>query len=85
MTDYEKKEDKALEKIANTLNNLDETLAKLDSLENDDEKTHRIKKWFEEKKAIHEIKKIEHEAGKYDNYDEDELEDDIAYFNSLDI
>lgn len=29
-----------------------------------------MKKWIVEKKAIHEIKKIAHEAGKYDKYDE---------------
>ena len=30
-----------------------------------------------EKKAIHEIKKIAHEAGKYDKYDEKELEKEM--------
>ena len=31
---------------------------------------HSMKKWLVEKRAMHEIKKIAHEAGKYDKYDE---------------
>lgn len=85
MTNYEAKEDKALEKIVATLGKLDNTLSELDGLDNDDKKKHAIKKWFEEKKAIHEIKKIAHEAGKYENYDENELDQAINYINSLDF
>lgn len=36
-----------------------------------------MKRWIVEKKAIHEIKKIAHEAGKYDKYDEKELEKEL--------
>ncbi|MHC5227319.1 hypothetical protein ACYSNW_03455 [Enterococcus sp. LJL99] len=85
MTNYEAKEEKALDKIVATLGKLDDTLSELDTLDNDDKKKHAIKKWFEEKKAIHEIKKIAHEAGKYENYDEAELDQAIDYINSLDF
>lgn len=81
MTNYEKKEDKVLDKIATVQSNLDDTLNKIDDLYADDEKKHTIRKWYEEKKANHEIKKILHEEDKYDNYVEDELsqfEDDYS-------
>ena len=51
------------------MDKLDSNLAELDSLEADAKK-HSMKKWIVEKKAIHEIKKIAHEAGKYETYDE---------------
>ena len=76
MTNYEEKEAKALVKIAEVLDKLDENLAELDTLDADAKK-HSMKKWIVEKKAIHEIKKIAHEAGKYDKYDEKELEKEM--------
>ena len=36
-----------------------------------------IDQWIVEKKAIHEIKKIAHEAGKYEKYDEKALQKEI--------
>ncbi|MDN3202356.1 hypothetical protein P0E66_14605 [Enterococcus faecalis] len=78
MSNYEKKEAKALVKIVEILNNLDSNLEELDSL-NEDEKKHSMKKWLVEKRAIHEIKKIAHEAGKYDKYDEKELQKEIDH------
>ena len=85
MTNYEAKEEKSLDKIVATLSKLDNTLSELDTLDGDDKKKHEIKKWLEEKKAIHEIKKVAHEAGKYENYDEAELDQTIEYINSLDL
>nr|WP_181040991.1 hypothetical protein [Enterococcus faecium] len=38
------------------------------------DKKHEFKKWFAEKKAIHEIKHLLHEVDKYDKYDEKEME-----------
>ncbi|EGO8349118.1 hypothetical protein D7L56_09945 [Enterococcus faecalis] len=55
------------------MNKLDASLEELDSLD-EDTKKHSMKKWIVEKKAIHEIKKIAHEAGKYD---EKELEKEM--------
>ena len=73
MSNYEEKEAKALVKIADVLNKLDSNLEELDSL-NEDAKKHSMRKWLVEKKAMHEIKKIVHEAGKYEKYDEKELQ-----------
>ncbi|EPC6934564.1 hypothetical protein ACR035_000391 [Enterococcus faecalis] len=76
MSNYEEKEAQALAKIADVLNKLDASLEELDSLD-EDTKKHSMKKWIVEKKAIHSIKKIAHEAGKYDKYDEKELEKEM--------
>lgn len=65
-------EEKVLVKIADVLNKLDSNLEELDSL-NEDAKKHSMRKWLVEKKAMHEIKKIAHEAGKYEKYDEKDL------------
>lgn len=78
MSNYEEKEAKALVKIGEVLNKLDRDLEELDSL-NDDAKKHSMKKWIVEKKAMHEIKKIAHEAGKYEKYDEKELQKEIKH------
>ncbi|MBC9708836.1 MAG: hypothetical protein H9W80_06245 [Enterococcus sp.] len=80
---YEKKEDKVVEKIAKTIEKLDTELAKIDSLNEDNDKKHRLKKWFEEKKAIHEIKHLLHEIGKYEKYDEKEMKKIEEEFNMM--
>ncbi|EON3045113.1 hypothetical protein D9Y95_RS13810 [Enterococcus hirae] len=80
MTDFEKKEEKMIEKIARTIEKLDIELEKIDSL---DEKKHKFKNWIAEKKAIHEIKRLLHEVGKYDRYDEKEMEKAEKYFDSI--
>lgn len=85
MTNYEKKEDKAIEKILHAVDKLDKDLSKIDSLNEDVDKKHEMRKWFAEKKAIHEIKKILHEEDKYDKYDEKELEKIETYFSSFDF
>lgn len=72
MTDYEKKETKVIDDIATRIEKLDADLAAIDAL-GANEKEHRIKRWFEEKKAIYEIKRILHDAGKYAKYDAKEL------------
>jgi len=69
----EEKEAKALVKIAEVLNKLDSNLEELDSL-NEDGKKHSMKKWLVEKRVMYKIKKIAHEAGKYDKYDEKEID-----------
>lgn len=74
MTNFEKKENKVLDNISSILSNLDDTLNKLDGLYSDDSKQHTFKKWYEEKKATHEIKKILNQEGKYDNYLDKELD-----------
>lgn len=82
MTNYDEKELKALEKIINTIEDLDNTIDEIEDLSLTDKK-HQLKTWFTEKKAIFEIKKILHEAGKYEEYDEKELEKIENYFKNL--
>lgn len=70
MTDYAEKKDRTLDKIAKTVEKLDTQLEKISIETESESKFKNIKMWTEEKRAVHEIKKILHEAGKYDKYDE---------------
>ncbi|WP_427814996.1 hypothetical protein ACQKTA_13350 (plasmid) [Enterococcus sp. 22-H-5-01] len=83
MTDYEKKEEKVLDNIANTVVKLDDELSKLNSLNENTTKEHEFKKWYAEKKAIHEVKHILHEVGKYAKYDDDEMKKIDKYFENF--
>ena len=83
MSNLEHKEEKTLDKIIATVNNLDKELDELDTLSENPEKKHNLKKWLVERKAIHEIKKILHEAGKYEKYDEKELDKEFKEINDL--
>lgn len=83
MSDLEHKEEKALDKIVATVNKLDKELNELDTLSQNPEKKHNLKKWLVERKAIHEIKKILHEADKYEKYDEKELDKEFKEINDL--
>ena len=84
MNKYEEKETKVIDNIVKTIEKLDQELAKLDTLEQD-KKKHAMKKWFVEKKALHEIKHILHEANRYEKYDDKEIADFEAYVQTLDI
>lgn len=64
----DKKMGKALVKIDHRLTEL---AVDLDKLDNDDNS--RLKAWFEQRKAIHDVKKILHQADKFEDYREDEL------------
>lgn len=83
MSDLEHKEEKALDKIVATVNKLDKELNELDTLSENPEKKHNLKKWLVERKAIHEIKSILHEADKYEKYDEKELDKEFKEINDL--
>lgn len=83
MSNLEHKEEKTLDKIIATVNKLDKELDELDTLSENPEKKHNLKKWLVERKAIHEIKKILHEAGKYKKYDEKELDKEFKEINDL--
>lgn len=83
MSNLEHKEEKTLDKIIATVNKLDKKLDELDTLSENPEKKHNLKKWLVERKAIHEIKKILHEAGKYEKYDEKELDKEFKEINDL--
>ncbi|MGX6992774.1 hypothetical protein CBF34_08195 [Vagococcus penaei] len=73
MANYEEKKDKVIDEIVKTLEKLDIETGRIAANEESDKK-HSIKLWFEEKRALHEIKRLLHEIGKYDKYDEKELE-----------
>lgn len=62
------KEEKAVVKIAEIISKLDETVAKDNA---DTTEGHKVRAWFEEHRAIHEIKRTLHEVGKIDKYDEE--------------
>ena len=83
MSNLEHKELKTLDIIIATFNKLDKELDELDTLSENPEKKHNLKKWLVERKAIHEIKKILHEAGKYEKYDEKELDKEFKEINDL--
>ena len=83
MSNLEHKEEKTLDKIIATVNKLDKELDELDTLSENPEKKQNLKKWLVERKAIHEIKKILHEAGKYEKYDEKELDKEFKEINDL--
>ncbi|WP_369674319.1 hypothetical protein [Enterococcus faecium] len=74
MSNLENKEEKVVNKIVSVVNKLDKELDELDTLSENPEKKHNLKKWLVERKAIHEIKKVLHEADKYEKYDEKELD-----------
>ena len=77
------KEEKVVNKIVSVVNKLDKELDELDTLSENPEKKHNLKKWLVERKAIHEIKKVLHEADKYEKYDEKELDKEFKEINDL--
>lgn len=82
MTNYEKKEEKVMEKIIATIEKLDRDLDMIDE-QKSDKKKHHFKKWLEEKKALHEIKRLLNEISKYDKYDEKEMEKAEKFIGEL--
>lgn len=82
MTNYEKKEEKVMEKIIATIEKLDRDLDMIDEQKSDNKK-HHFKKWLEEKKALHEIKRLLNEISKYDKYDEKEMEKAKKFIGEL--
>ncbi|WP_429971681.1 hypothetical protein ACQW5G_03480 [Fructilactobacillus sp. Tb1] len=62
------KEEKAVSEIAEIINKLDEAVAKDNT---DTTEGHKVRAWFEEHRALHEIKRTLHEVGKIDKYDEE--------------
>ena len=78
-----RKQEKVVNKIVSVVNKLDKELDELDTLSENPEKKHNLKKWLVERKAIHEIKKVLHEADKYEKYDEKELDKEFKEINDL--
>lgn len=82
MADYTEKEAKIVSNISDTLTKLDDTLDALETTTADGKK-HTAKVWFEEHKALHEIKHILHEAKKYDKYDEKDFNEHVKEFEDV--
>ncbi len=59
---------KTIKDILDRFDKLDASLAKLD------EDSNRVKSYFEQRKAIHEVKRILHDVKMYDAFVQDELE-----------
>jgi len=73
----ENKDLKTLEKIGKTVDHLEETLDKLDGKEN------KLKEWYEQKKAVHEIKKILSETTDYNEFDPGEYATFMVDYNGF--
>lgn len=76
MTNYVKKEERILNKIMNTMDKLDGTLEKMDKTDS------KVKEYFEQKRAIHEIRVIISKAKKVarvENRAIEIAEDDVIY------
>lgn len=65
MTDYTQKQAEALDKIAQTLDKLDVSLTKMDAADEGG-----VKHFYEQEKAMHEIKKLLREADMVDTYEQ---------------
>ena len=62
-----------MEKIIATIEKLDRDLDMIDEQKSDNKK-HHFKKWLEEKKALHEIKRLLNEISKYDKKEMEKAE-----------
>lgn len=76
-TDSETKKVAALQEIANTVDRLDITLTELKGADN------KLKAWYEQKKAVYEIKKILHDATHYERYNQAEADEFMSEYNSF--
>lgn len=71
------KQAEALLKIAATVDTLEDTLDKIKETDN------KILTWYQQKKAVHEIKKILSEAISYNEFDESEYLLFMSEYNSF--
>jgi len=65
----------ALDKIAKVVDDLEDTLKKLKGSDN------KLEAWYEQKRAVHEIKKILSEATDYAGYNAEEYDAFIVEYN----
>lgn len=83
MSEEQNREQKALKKIAQITYKLDDDLNNIKRMkEEEPKKEHDLAVWVTEKKALHEIKKILHEVGHYENYDEAAYATEAAYLST---
>lgn len=85
MANYEKRKEHLLNDLTTIIEKLDGNLAKLEDIDASNYRKHSLKKWCEEKKAIHEIKKLLHDVNKYEKYDEKEMDKFEKEFEEYDI
>lgn len=72
-----------LESIAKAILALDNALDQIKLSNNESLRTREMKKWYEEKKTIQELKHLLHDIGKYPSYNESELKTIDAHFDKL--
>jgi len=77
MSNYEEKELKALDKIADTMINLENTCDKLNDSEG------KVRHFLEQEKAFHEVKKIIRACKKIDHLEEKEMDHNILDIETL--
>jgi len=65
----------ALDKIAKVVDDLEDTLKKLKGSDN------KLEAWYEQKRAVHEIKKILSESINYAGYNSEEYDAFIVEYN----
>lgn len=65
----------ALDKIAKVVDDLEDTLKKLKGSDN------KLEAWYEQKRAVHEIKKILSESTDYAGYNSEEYDAFIVEYN----
>lgn len=83
MTNYEKKEERTLDDIAKIMTKLDNYINDIQENSDTPSKEREIKKWFAQKKAFHEVKRLLHDVDKYEKFQENELDGIVNNFNNL--
>lgn len=83
MTNYDKKEEHVLNDIAKVMEKLDKYLDEELALEGTPDKKHEIKKWYVQRRALHEVKRLLHDVDKYDKYEDKELQQFEKDFEGL--
>lgn len=85
MMNYEYKKEPIIKDLVHIIDTLDADLIELSSLDGTVSRKNSLKKWYAEKKAIHEIKKLLHDINKYEKYDEKEMKQIEREFKDFDI
>lgn len=84
INNYRKTELRKLNNIKKTMDKLDRHLEEIDKLNEKNNDNHELRKWAENRKAIHEIQHILNELGKYDKYAHEsfnQAQDSYIYLN----
>lgn len=86
MMNYENKKEHIIKDLVKIIDALDADLIELSALNGTGSRKKSLKKWYAEKKALHEIKKLLHDINKYEKYDEKEMkkiEKEFEHFDEV--